>query len=249
MKKFLLTSVAFLMVLVFLGLSNPKEAQAQLSLELLGKLGGASTYLTKESFGDSIFDVTGGLQFSPILRFEMGLGIGLNINWTMIEQRLKKNELTNELGVTDRWMTTQHPSFGLTMRYEIFEFLEAGIFLNYGFGSVKLDLQGVNSQPNVAAKYGLNGANLKWSLQSFEIGFLTNFAWRIPNTFFSVVLGMQFYMDFSRMYAADDSLSNSTDAKNRNVDENGINTFGFLFTFGGRYDFHFESFGRAAPQN
>jgi len=245
MKKWLISLLAFLTAFTIINFSATKEAHAQLSLELIGKLGGVSTYIEKESFGDSIFDVGGGLQFSTLFRFEQGTAVGLNFNWTMIEQRLKRSELSNELGVTERWMTVQHPSFGFALRHAFVDFFELGLWINYGFGTVNIDWKGMDTK--IAESYGLNNANLSWRLQSFELGLLLQFRWNIPTTHLYAIFGLQGFMDISRMYARDSSLANAIDRSGRNLDENSINTFGFLFVFGLSYDFFFESFGKPAP--
>ncbi|MCL2325339.1 MAG: hypothetical protein FWC40_02395 [Proteobacteria bacterium] len=245
MKKWLLSLLAFLTAFTIINFSAPKEAHAQLSLELIGKLGGKSTYIEKESFGDSIFDVGGGLQFTTLFRFEQGTAVGLNFNWTMIEQRLKRSELSEELGVTERWMTVQHPSFGFALRHAFVDFAEFGLWLNYGFGTVNIDWKGMNIDS--ARRYGLDNANLKWKLQSFELGLLLQFRWNIPSTHLHAIFGLQGFMDISRMYPSDNSLAKAKDRNDRNLDENSINTFGFMFVFGLSYDFYFESFGKRAP--
>ena len=103
MKKCLWSLLAFLLFLPVCSLSLPSQAEAeQVQFELLGKLGGTSNTYKKSSLGDPIFDVSGGLTFSTLFRFDMGVGIGLNFNWTMIEQRMEETKLTYALEAHER---------------------------------------------------------------------------------------------------------------------------------------------------
>ena len=94
MKKYFLTLLAFVLFFSFASMTTPQTAQAEeVQFELLGKLGGGNNSLEKESLGDPLFDVAGGLQLSAIFRFDMGVGVGINFNWTMLDQLMANSQL------------------------------------------------------------------------------------------------------------------------------------------------------------
>lgn len=238
MKKCLWSVLAFLLFLPLCCLGMSTQAQAeQVQFELLGKLGGTSNTYKKSSLGDPIFDVSGGLTFSTLFRFDMGVGIGLNLNWTMIEQRMDETKLTYALEARERYTTFQLPSIGLAFRYEIASIADFGLWLNYGFGSDEIDYKSMNN--NVATAFGLNRANLEWDLQSIEIGIMLAFMYKIKSINFDVVFGIQGFVDVSRMRASDSSLNQAEDISGRHLDENTVYTGGFHVVFGGRYDLFF----------
>ncbi|MFA5624802.1 MAG: hypothetical protein WC966_07080 [Bradymonadales bacterium] len=232
MKRFILSLVGAALVFMLGGFGLAKEAQAQISVEVLGKLGGVSTFIENERYGDSIFDVGGGLNFAGIVRFEQGFGIGLNLNWTMVDQRLKRANPLRMPGserLTKREMVVQHPSFGVTARYFIADIFDLGLWLNYGFGNVKMKF-------SPSAELGpLNLIeSFKWSAQSFDFGLIGQVAWLIPNTDLSVLFGGHIFGVVSRLYADGTS----------QIEENSLFTMGFTINIGVRYDFYFESFGK-----
>lgn len=231
MKRLSLPLIAALFALLLFGFTS-REAQAQISVEVLGKLGGVSTYLDNERYGDSIFDVGGGLNFAGIMRFEKGFGVGLNLNWTMIDQRLKRakeDRMPGASALTKREMVTQHPSFGLTLRYFLFDIFDLGLWINYGFGNVKMKF----SPSNVLGPLATT-ESFKWKAQSFDFGFIGQVAWLIPNTDLSVLVGGHFFGVVSRLYADGTS----------QLEENSLFTIGFTINIGLRYDFFFEAFGK-----
>lgn len=236
-KKCLLTLFAFITFFSFSFAFEKPQAQAhEVEVELLGKLGAMSTYIDKESLGDPEFNVSGGLMLTGLFRFDAGFGVGLNFNWQMSEQRLDVSKLTYALNAHNRWMTVQNPSFGFTFRYAPSDIFDLALWLNYGFGSVDVDMD-IEANP-VADAFGLANANLNWNQQTFEIGLMAAFVWPIPNIDLSVVIGLQLYADFSRMYADDRSLNEAIDLHGRYLDENEIYNVGFNVSFGLRYDFY-----------
>lgn len=245
MKKWLLTLMAFVTFFSFGGLMSQNEAQAQeVEFELLGKLGGGSTYFKNASLGDSEFNILGGLQMTVLCRFDLGLAIGVNFNWSMINQRLDETQLNYALEWKDREVTVQHPSFGVAFRYILLDMLDLGLWVNYGFGSVAIDYRKGTMNETVASAYGLmaNGrrSNLKWDLQSFEMGVMGEFAWHIPAVpELAILVGLQLYLDASRMLASDSTLSEARDMHNNKLDENSVTTIGFMVVFGARYDLRF----------
>lgn len=238
MKKLLLTLLALFTFVSFSGLLMQQEAQAEeVQFELLGKLGGTSDNLEKISLGDPIFDVSGGLEMAVLFRFEMGVGVGLNFNWTMINHRLEQTKLTSALNAKEREMTVQHPSVGLVVRYEMMDLVDLGVWMNYGFGSVKNEYS--RWEKPVAAAYGLQGANLEWDMQTFELGIMAAFMYKITKINLDVIVGLQGFVDFSRMLAEDSSLDNAMDIGGRHLDENKLYSVGFHVVFGARYDLVF----------
>ena len=84
MKKWIWTFLAFLTCLALPWAGGQTTAQAkEIEVELVGKLGGMSNFIEKESLGDSEFSIAGGLGLTA-----------LNFNWTMSEQRLELSKLT-----------------------------------------------------------------------------------------------------------------------------------------------------------
>lgn len=235
MKKYFLTLLAFVMFFSFASMTAPQTAQAEeVQFELLGKLGGGNNALDKESLGDPTFDVAGGLQVSVLFRFDIGVGIGVNLNWTMLSQRLERTQLIYALETKSQEMITQHPSFGLALRYEVMDLVDLGLWLNYGFGSVEINYDKVHS--TVASAYGLNNANLDWDMQTFEMGLMAAFFYKITSINLDIMVGIQGYVDFSRMTAKDETLMNAKDIEGRELHTNAIYTGGFNIVFGARYD-------------
>ena len=172
MKRFLVLVLTFLTAFCAFGLANSEEANAQVSLELVGKLGGASNYFDDDWLGDPRFSVSGGLKLAALVRFDVGFGVGLNFNWQMADQKLRYGGLQKELlDKHNRNVVVQHPSFGVTFRYLFIDMLGAGIWFNYGFGNVKFDsinFDEKNTDITVPPGY-LNRPELKYQLQTFEI--------------------------------------------------------------------------------
>ena len=242
MKKCLLTLLAFATIFISgLGFNSQASAQA-VEFELLGKLGGAGTYIDKESFGDSEFNVAGGLQASVLFRFKVGAAIGINFNWTMLSQDLDQSKLTYALKMKERILTTQYPSIGLSFRYAIKEIFDMGAWLNYGFGSAAIDYEKRAFDTTLGKAYNLVSpggriANFEWDMQTLEIGLMGAFVWTIPKVpELGVVVGLQLYADFSRLDRADSTLQDARDIHGRRLDENSIQTIGFNIVFGARYD-------------
>ena len=246
-------------------LSFSNEAQAQLSFELLGKVGAGANweglYADKNDptitafYGDSLIDVAGGLEFGVLLRFEMGFAVGLNFNWNMFSQYLdevsayeievkeKKEEPaqhyiidTTDLTKKQRRMTVQHPSIGLTLRYAFVDMFEVGIWVNYGFGSISMQFD-TGKEGIFFPEY--NGESFDWDLQTFEFGLLAQLSWRIPSTTLSVLVGAHVFCDYSRVLADDTSL----------IDESDLTTFGFTFNVGARFDIYLDAFGARRPRD
>jgi hypothetical protein len=229
----------------FGSLMTQKEAQAQqVEFELLGKFGAGNSYLDVSSLGVPEFNVLGGLQMSVLCRFDLGLAIGLNFNWTMLHQRIGETQLNYALEWRNREMTIQHPSFGVAFRYMIYDLFDIGLWLNYGFGSNEIEYKKGSQNDMVASAYGMMAnnrrANLDWDLQSFEIGLAGIFSWRIPAVpELNVLVGLQLFLDASRMLAADSTLTEARDIHGNNLDENTLTTIGFMLVFGARYDLKF----------
>ena len=239
MKEWIWTCGAFLTFFALPWAGEQTTAQAkEIEVELVGKLGGMSNFIEKESLGDSEFSIAGGLGLTALFRFDAGFGVGLNFNWTMSEQRLDLSKLTYSLEARDRWMTIHHPSFGLSLRYSISDMFDWGLRLNYGFGTVKTEMDIAGQL--VANAFNLTGANLCWDLQTFDIALMGAFTWEIPETDLSIVIGLEFYAEFSRMYADDHSLEYARDLHGRRLDENSINSLGFNVLFGLRYDWYID---------
>ena len=220
----------------------PTVAEAeQVQFELLGKLGGTSNTYSKNSLGDPIFDVSGGLTFSTLFRFDMGVGIGLNFNWTMVEQWMDETKLTYALTAKERNTTFQLPSIGIAFRYEVAEIADFGLWLNYGFGSNAIDYKYANRETAdlVKVAFNLNRANLEWELQSVEVGIMLAFMYKIEAASLDLVFGIQGFLDVSRMRAADSSLNMAIDLHGRHLDENTAYTGGFHIVVGARYDLMF----------
>lgn len=238
MKKLIWTVTALVMMTLCGSLGFQQTAQAEeVQFELLGKLGGSSDNLDKISLGDPIFDVSGGLEIAAMFRFDMGIGVGLNFNWTMIRHRLEQTKLTYAMEARNRKATVQHPSIGLVLRYEMLNLLDLGLWMNYGFGSIKNSYDDLN--PTVMSAYGLTDAHFKWDLQTFELGIMCAFMYKITNINLDVIVGLQGFVDFSRMLADDDSLRDARDITGRHLDENSLYTVGFNIVFGARYDLIF----------
>ena len=238
MKKTLGMLLALVVFLTFGSFVMQHEAQAEeVQFELLGKVGGTSSTFDKASLGDPIFDVSGGLDFSVLFRFPVGVGIGLNLNWTMATQRLERTKLTYALEAKKREVVTQYPSIGLALRYQAGGIFDLGLWMNYGFGSVDIDYNNMNGA--VASAFGLKNANLSWDLQTFELGIMGAFAYRIEKINLDVMFGLQAYIDFSRMLADDSTLENARDIHGRALDENSVYAGGFAVVFGARYDLIF----------
>lgn len=239
-KKSWITWLAFLAFFICGFHAHTSEARADnaVQFELLGKLGGMSNFIDKESFGDTQFDVAGGLAVSALFRFDMGVGIGLNFNWEMSKQRLELSQLTYALEARDRYATVQLPSFGFTFRYMMSPYFDAGFWINYGFGSLAEDMRVGNS--TVASAYGISNANLKWNMQAVEVGIMGAFCWETPLDNLFLVIGIQLYADFARLTAKDSSLDMARDVGGRRLDENGIDSIGFNIQFGVRYDLTFS---------
>ncbi len=242
MKKCFLTLLAFATILISgLGFSSQASAQA-VEFELLGKLGGAGTYIDKESFGDSEFNVGGGLQASVLFRFKAGAAVGINFNWTMLSQDLDHSKLTYALKMKDRILTTQYPAIGLSFRYLVKEIFDLGAWINYGFGSASIDYNKRTFDTTLGKAYNLVSpggriANLEWDMQTLEIGLMGAFVWTIPKVpELGVVVGLQLYADFNRLDRADSTLQDARDIHGRRLDENSIQTIGFNIIFGARYD-------------
>lgn len=245
MKKWLWTLMAFVSFFSLGSWMTQQEARAQeVQFELLGALGAGSSYLDNNALGSTEFNVVGGLHLSVLFRFDVGVGVGLNFNWKMLNQRVEESQLNYALEIRNREFTLQHPSFGVTFRYLIAKIFDVGLWLNYGFGSAKIDYKRGSMNTTVADAFGLisNGrrANLDWDLQSFEIGISGSFAWEIPSLpALSVLIGLEAFLDASRMMAADSTLSNARDMKGKHLDENSVTTLGLMLSFGARYDVGF----------
>ena len=243
MKKCLLSLLAFATIFITSGFGLSHEAAAQsVQFELLGKLGGASTFLSKESLGDTEFNVEGGLQASVLFRFDMGVAVGLNFNWTMIQQQLDQSKLTYALRMKDRNMTTQLPSIGIAFRYVTNKIFDLGLWLNYGFGSVGIDYDKHQFDTTLGRAYGLVSdsgriANFSWDMQTVEIGLMGAFMYQIPSLKeLSIIAGAQLYADFSRLDRTDSTLQDARDIHGRRLDENSMQAVGFNIIFGIRYD-------------
>jgi len=137
-KKWLWTLLALAMVFPLSGLVASQAQAEEVQFELLGRLGGTDNKMDKVSLGDPAFDVAGGLEIAALFRFEMGIGIGLNFNWTMSRPLLDQTKLTYALNARERQMTVQNPSIGLTLRYEMMDIVDFGLWMNYGFGSASI---------------------------------------------------------------------------------------------------------------
>ena len=244
-KKWLWTLMALVCFFSLGSWMTQREAQAQeVQFELLGTLGAGSSILDNKALGDTEFNILGGLHFSTLFRFDVGVAIGLNFNWTMLNQRLDESKLTYALEIRDREFTLQHPSFGVTFRYLIKDIFDLGLWLNYGFGNAKIDFRKGSMNETVAEAYGLihnnRRANLKWDLQSFELGVSGYFAWDIPSLpELSIIVGLQGFFDVSRMRSSDSTLSDARDMSGKHLDENSVSTVGFMVVFGGRYNLKF----------
>jgi len=238
-KKWLWTLLALAMFLPLSGLASSDARAEEVQFELLGKLGGAGNSIDKISLGDPSFDVAGGLSLAAMFRFEMGIGIGLNFNWTMTVPLLDQTQLTYALDARKREMTIQHPSIGLVLRYQPMEQIDLGFWMNYGFGSASIDYDTRNMNNTVAEAYRLNDAHLDWELQTFELGLMGAFVYKIKKVNIDVLIGLQAFFDFSRMVASDDTLRDARDISGRHLEDNSINTAGFNIVFGARYDLVF----------
>ena len=247
-KKSLLSFLALLIFLAYglVGQSSIAEAKSHshvgksaVEVELLGKLGGMSNFIEKESFGDTQFDIAGGLMFNALFRFDMGVGVGLNFNWEMSRQRLELSKLTYALQARDRVATVQMPSCGFTLHYAPNRYFDSGFWINYGFGSYEAEMNVTNSV--AASAFELTGANLKWDMQAVEIGILGEFTWDLPVDGLALVIGGQIYANFARLFADDSTLDNARDLHGRRVDENRIDSIGFNVVFGMRYSYWFNN--------
>ena len=238
-KKTIWMLLALMMTLSVGALALPQTAQAEeVQFELLGKLGGTGDFLGNESLGDPIFNVSGGLQFTALFRFDMGVGIGLNFNWTMIQHRLEQTKMTLPLEAREREMVVQHPSIGLALRYEYNNLLDLGIWMNYGFGSVKNTYnKGFNS--TAAEAFGIMSNELEWDMQTFELGLQCAFMYKITKINLDVIIGLQGFIDFSRMLSEDEDMMTIRDMDNEHLDENSLYSLGFHIVFGARYDLIF----------
>lgn len=258
MKRIFLLSLAFLMAFCALDLATSREAEAQISLELVGKLGGESNWVKDEWLGDSKFGVAGGLRFSALARFANNFGVGLNFNWTMSNQRLDVKRMQLDLGDRNRRdVVVQHPSFGVTFRYLLINMIDLGIWANYGFGSVKYDpirptdehkQDALNWHYNTNTPASPQYVDLAYDLQTFELGFLAQCSWYIPNTTVAIIVGAEFFMNFSYMEATDTRMYDVAYKDEGRKDENHLDSFGFGFVFGVGYDFYFDNFGRKLEQ-
>ncbi len=257
MKRCFLAFIAFLMAFGAFDLATSREAQAQVSVELVGKLGGEANFFDNEWLGDSKFDVSGGLRLSGLVRFANNFGVGLNFNWTMSDQRLQSGKgLPYELeDYSKREVVVQHPSFGVAFRYMFIDMVDLGLWFDYGFGSVKFDPVRPSEKTYAKAHemnycvdaHCANMLDLDYDLQTFEMGILAHARWYIPNTTLAVIVGAEMFLDFSRMLADDSRMAMIFRGK-RGYDENSVNSFGFHFVFGMSYDFYFDQFGKSYPR-
>lgn len=270
MKRTFMLFIAFLMAFGAINLATSNDAQAQVSVELVGKLGGEANFFDNEWLGDTNFDVSGGLRLSGIVRFANNFGIGLNFNWTMSSQSVtseRKNDLPAELNdYGNREAVIQHPSFGVMLRYLIIDMVDLGLWMNYGFGHVAFDPVVADTSMvmdpstrtesqmyvNLAESIGYcrkesNATDcwdLGYGLQTFELGLLGHVRWYIPDTTFAVIVGAEMFLNFSRMTADDSRLRSIQRGNKRGYDKNSMNSFGIQFVFGVGYDFYFDSFGK-----
>lgn len=238
-KKTIWMLLAFVMTLSGSAFLAPQAAQAEeVQFELLGKLGGTGDILSNDSLGKPIFNVSGGLQFTALFRFDMGVGIGLDFNWTMIQHRLGQTQMTTPLEAREREMVVQHPSIGLALRYEYNNLLDLGLWMNYGFGSVTNTYnKGFNT--TAAEAFGISDNELNWDMQTFELGIQAAFMYKITKINLDVIIGLQGFVDFSRMLSEDEEMTTIRDMDNEHLDENSLYSLGFHIVFGARYDLIF----------
>ena len=246
MKKILLALLAFLTFAAYGLVGHSRIAAAEtadhsgqsaVEFELLGKLGGMSNFIDKESFGDTQFDVSGGLMLTAMFRFDMGIGLGVNFNWEMSRQRLELSKLTYALQAQDRRGVVQLLSFGFTLHYATSKYFDTGFWINYGFGSYAAEMDIMNQV--AASAYNLQGANLKWDMQAVEFGLMGSFTWDLPVDGLALVIGGQLFASFSRDFAVDSTLDNGQDERGRSVDDNHLHLVGFNIHFGIRYSYWF----------
>lgn len=248
MKKSLLSFMALLVFFVsgLIGRADVAEAQSYdhvgqsaVEVELLGKIGGMSNFIEKESFGDTQFDISGGLMVTALFRFDMGVGVGVNFNWEMSRQQLGVSKLTYALEARERVATVQTPSFGFTFHYASSKYFDMGMWINYGFGSYETDM--VVHNEVAASAFNLTGATLKWDMQAVEIGLSGAFTWDLPVDGLALVFGAQIFANFARLMAVDSTLDNARDLHGRRVDKNHIDSVGFNIVFGVRYGYWFNN--------
>jgi len=256
-KRIFMLFLAFLAAFGAYDMATSREASAQVSVELVGKLGGESNYFDDEWLGDTKFGVSGGLRLSGLVRFANNVGVGLNFNWTMSEQRLKVKGLADALGDDSRrYVTIQHPSFGVNVRYMFLDMIDVGIWLNYAFGSADFDFVDPAADKEQAARdmnYDVgekghpNYVDTLFENQTFEFGILAHFRWYIPNTTCAVIVGAEFFMDFSAMEADDTRMHTVRFNDKKHLDETSMQSYGIQFVFGAGYDFYIDAFGKQDP--
>ena len=257
MKRFLLLFLAFFTAFGALNLATSRDAEAQVSLELVGKLGGTSNYFDDEWLGDTKFGVSGGLRFATLVRFANNFGVGLNLNWTMTDQKLQVKGLAEALGDDSRrYAVVQHPSFGITFRYLVIDMIDLGLWMNYGFGSVNFDpieptaehaQAALDMNYNVGTLRAPEYVSLEYQLQTFELGLLAHCRWYVPNTTLAIIVGAEFFMNFSSMESEDTRMHSVVYHNKKHLDENSTQSFGFQFVFGLGYDFYLDAFGKSSP--
>lgn len=259
MKRYFLLFLAFLAGFCAIDMATSRDAEAQVSLELVGKLGGASNYFDDEWLGDTKFGVSGGLRFSGMVRFANNFGVGLNLNWTMADQKLQVKGLAEALGDDSRrYAVIQHPSFGITFRYLVIDMVDLGMWMNYGFGSVTFDQveptseyaqDALDMNYNVGTLRSPDYVDLEYQFQTFELGLLAHCRWYVPNTTLAIIVGAEFFMNFSSMESEDTRMHSVTYHEKKHLDENSSQSFGFQFVFGAGYDFYLDAFGKSNPNS
>lgn len=133
--------------------SFAKDAQAQLSFELLGKIGAEANWegvhvddnapSISDYYGDSKIDLAGGLELGVLLRFEMGFAVGLNFNWNMSSQQLDEvinREVSYTTGTGDKKhkydFNIDTQQFGVKQREMTVQHPSIGVTFRYAFSEL-----------------------------------------------------------------------------------------------------------------
>ncbi|MDX9724162.1 MAG: hypothetical protein RBU37_25665 [Myxococcota bacterium] len=188
----------------------PQQSDAQVMLEVNGKVGATSATISDISYGDPIFDIGGGVQAAAMIRFVGGIAAGLNFNIQYDGHRMTGNPRGDS-------MSFFVPSVGVTARYELMPMVNVGAWLNYCFGS---------------ASVAKGNQEASWAVQGFEGGasLALNYQMKPYKTF--VILGLYAYFEYLQLFLDENNLSEKTNY----TDMNAPNNIGIGALLGVRFD-------------
>ncbi len=195
--------------------AEPQSASAQVSFEVAAKVGVASASIDNVAHGDPVFDVGGGFQAAALLRFVGGIGAGLNFNYFYDSHRMSG---TDGVANPAKSMSFSSPSVGIVARYRLMEAVEAGAWLNYAFGSSKVEFTG--------------GGKTEWDIQGFELGAQIQLAYQMKPYKTFILAGAYGFVQYNTLFIDRSSSSNPGSYSDMTTYNYGIGA-----TVGVRFDF------------